>query len=132
LTGGTEVPLGHDRERDGAGDRGQSALAGCPGQTLAERAIVVPVNEPRAAACRRVDLVPPGPAQVGPRHTVRTLEGTRQLIGSEHAMAGEETLCGVPRAEVEVLRRVWRSDSEIACPACTAADRTAKQLPEKS
>ena len=47
-------------------------------------------------------------------------------------MAGEETLCGLPKAEVEVLRHLWRSESGLACPACTVAARTADQPSDQS
>jgi hypothetical protein len=48
-------------------------------------------------------------------------KGMNTGMAPEHAFAGEQTLCGVSRDDLILMRHYWRSSDSRACPKCRAA-----------
>jgi hypothetical protein len=83
------------------------------------------VPTPRAAAYRQIDIVPIGEGDSVPvERQITTLEGPKRIVGPEHAMGGESSLCGVPKDQLEVVRHLFRSDGDNACQTCEEMTRT--------
>lgn len=52
---------------------------------------------------------------------VLTPEGKRTIDGPEHAAAGARSLCGLPEAELAVMRHLFRPGARNTCVVCSAA-----------
>ena len=50
-------------------------------------------------------------------------EGMLGGMAPEHAFVGDQTLCGVARDPLSLLRHYWRSADVRSCPKCRAALR---------
>jgi hypothetical protein len=48
-------------------------------------------------------------------------EGVLAGIAPEHAFVDNQTLCGVPRRDLMVMRHYWRSSDVRSCARCKAA-----------
>jgi hypothetical protein len=48
-------------------------------------------------------------------------DGVLAGMAPEHAFVDEDTLCGLPRKDLYVMRHYWRSSDIRACARCTAA-----------
>jgi hypothetical protein len=51
---------------------------------------------------------------------VHGLDGPEVLDGPEHGLRDGETLCGVPEAEVFVMRHLFRPAGRFACSDCAS------------
>lgn len=60
------------------------------------------------------DTFQPGDPQQG-------REGVYAGMAPEHAFVDEDTLCGLPRHDLYVMRHYWRSSDIRACPQCKSA-----------
>ena len=74
------------------------------------------------AAVRVSDLRPqPATEETQSGLGVQTIEGPMTCEfehGIEGGTNGSQTLCGVPRDELAILRHIWRPTSRFACPRC--------------
>lgn len=78
------------------------------------------MDKPFTAAVARTDLRPVK-GRAPPDRTIVGPEGPLEMVGPEHALAGDVTLCGLPRDDVLVMGHTWRSQHKYACAACAAA-----------
>lgn len=74
---------------------------------------------PRAAAYRQIDIVPidEGDA-VAAQCQITTPDGPKQIVGPEHALNDESSLCDVPRVQLLVVRHLFRSAGDNVCQLC--------------
>jgi len=70
---------------------------------------------PFAACYRTEDL------RADSEGTVLGIGSRLGIAGPEHAVKGAETLCGLPRADVTVVRHLFRADGRTACSSCAEA-----------
>jgi hypothetical protein len=93
--------------------------AGTSGQSFGVQNGTVPETH-RAAAYRRTDIVPIEEQDEDSPNVRRiaTTQGHQQIVGLEHAMGPNGTLCGIPKSDVEVVRHLFMTAGSHACPEC--------------
>lgn len=89
------------------------------GQSFSVQNGMVPETR-RAAAYRRTDIVPIGEQDDNSSGVrgITTTHGRQQIVGLEHAMGPNGTLCGIPKSEVEVVRHMFVTAGPHTCEEC--------------